>query len=166
MLWIEQSVVQNCKWRLCSRRCVLIGSQECAQLGWSDTEHSLKQSWLTEHWFPHSRDPTRHLFSSAQSCTSVIIWTQNICGNNSGVGKIMVRPIILFWRCGVHPSIFFKRFCKMWTIFLSLYWTCYNSGSVFYVFCFTGGTGSMWDLSSPTSNWAWTPCTGRWRLNH
>ena len=74
---------------------MLIGSQECAQLGWSDTEHSLKQSWLTEHWFPHSRDPTRHLFSSAQLCTSVIIWTQNIWGNNSGVGKIMMHPIIL-----------------------------------------------------------------------
>ena len=66
----------------------------------------------------------------------------------------------------MHPNIFFKRVFKKWTIFLSLYWTCYNSASVFYVFCFTGGTGSMWDLSSPTSDWACTPCTGRGRLNH
>ena len=49
-------------------------------------------------------------------------------------------------------------------IFKSLYWICYNIGSVlcFWVFwpC------SMWDLSSPARGRNHTPFFGRWSLNH
>ena len=48
--------------------------------------------------------------------------------------------------------------------FLSLYWICYNIASALCFFSFS--PWGKWDLSSPTSNWTHTPCSGKQSLNH
>ena len=55
----------------------------------------------------------------------------------------------------------------MKTIFLSLYWVCYNIASVLFSLCFVffcfwqGGTVGSY---SPTRGWTPTPCIGRWSV--
>ena len=55
----------------------------------------------------------------------------------------------------VNPDTFF--------FFLSLYWICNNTASVL---CFVFWPRSMWDLSSPTRDWTFTPCIGRSQLTN
>ena len=45
------------------------------------------------------------------------------------------RKLIGIWDTLLWWSAFFLRFFLMWTIFLSLYWTCYNIVSVFVCVC-------------------------------
>ena len=52
-----------------------------------------------------------------------------------------------------HPHPIFKVFIEFVTTSL-----------LFYVLMFW--LRGMWDHSSPTRNWAWVPCIGRWNLNH
>ena len=49
--------------------------------------------------------------------------------------------------------------------FQSLYWTCYNTASVFLNVLVFWPQG-MWDLSSQTRDWTHTPCVRGWILSH
>lgn len=60
-------------------------------------------------------------------------------------------------------SIFFKIFFKNVHHFQSLYWIFHNIASIYVlIFCVQG----IWDPSSLTRNQTFTPCIGRWNLNH
>ena len=54
----------------------------------------------------------------------------------------------------------------MWTMFLSLYWTCYNIVSVSVCVSWFFWPEGMWDLNSLTRDGTCTLRIGRWSLNH
>ena len=56
----------------------------------------------------------------------------NFCFFISLPKLVILCLFTLFWQCEVisHCGFFLRFFLKMWTIFESLYWNCYNTASV------------------------------------
>lgn len=103
MLQTEQSVVQKCRPRHRSRRCVLTGSPECSQLGrdMQNTAGSGPGSLNPRFLAPRLR--VVHLSSIGTAVhLSNNLELKHLGENNSGVGQ---NKFPSCWRSGIHSDI-------------------------------------------------------------
>ena len=100
-----------------------------------------------------------------------------LSGRSQPIPRLWLPPPHIDALCAIHSPLLTSCFHNMFrTVFnffkdfffnvdhlKNLYWICYNIASVL---CFVFLPQGMWDLSPPTRDWTWTPCLGRWTLNH